>query len=255
MPSSEIFPNPLVKQVHFEVRFQNLFFVEARIGDFQVRVMKYFPQSELVHRRSLMLLAGTDDSIQDLAKKQQSSDSVDKVWQFKSLSGTTLAITNKSLGIISEQHKSYNQGGDNSFRTIIKMVVDHFVEVVKIQTVLRIGLRYVNEGPIFDRSAERFINCYNSILPLNRFGLENAVGMDCVVLVNTENCQLRHLESLKMNGDRGQLVIDLDASVENVPSEELLGRTDHLHEKISKEFRETIKEPIVEFMRRPKGEN
>ncbi len=81
MPDNEGFPTPLVKQIAFEVRFPNLFFIEGRIGEFQVQIMRDFPQSELVQRRSFMVLAGNVDSpqVQELAK-QQASD-IDKIWR------------------------------------------------------------------------------------------------------------------------------------------------------------------------------
>jgi hypothetical protein len=70
MPGHEVYPNPVAKNVSFEVRFPNLFFIEGRIGDFQVRVMKDFPQSELIHRRGFIMLAGNADNLQDIAKQQ-----------------------------------------------------------------------------------------------------------------------------------------------------------------------------------------
>ena len=56
MPDHEVYPNPVAKNVNFEVRFPNLFFIEGRIGDFQVRGMKDFPQSELIHRRGFIMM-------------------------------------------------------------------------------------------------------------------------------------------------------------------------------------------------------
>jgi len=39
MAIAEIFPNPTVKSVFFEVRFPNLFYLEAKIGDLQLKVL------------------------------------------------------------------------------------------------------------------------------------------------------------------------------------------------------------------------
>jgi len=252
MPPHEIFPNPMVKQVAFEVRFPNLFFIEGRIGDFQVKVMKDFPQSELILRRNIMLLAGNSDKLEELVKQQQ-VDSVDKIWQFKSISGAKLEISTKNLVLNSDNHRSYHQGGEESFRAVIDRVVRNFFVMVEIPIALRVGLRYVNECPIFGRSTKTFNECYNTILPLNRFELEHVANMDCVVVANAERCQIRHVESLKLGPGDDQLILDLDAWTENVPSENVMPCTDILHECISAEFRNTIKEPIIEFMRKPKG--
>src|SRR5271170_459469 len=103
MEPNEVFPKPLVKQVAFEVRFPNLFFIETRIGEFQVQVMKDFPQSELLLRRNVMFLAGSADNLQELAK-QQAGEATDKVWVFKSKAGTRLEISSKNFVVSSEQH-------------------------------------------------------------------------------------------------------------------------------------------------------
>ena len=130
----------------FEVRFPNLFFIEARIGDFQVRVMKDFPQSELVLRRNFMFVTGNPGNLED-AIKQQQGENVDKAWQFKSTSGGKLEISIKNLVLTSEHHLSYHQGGEDSFRAIIDRVVRCFFEIVQIPVALRVGLRYINECP------------------------------------------------------------------------------------------------------------
>jgi hypothetical protein len=53
---TEVFPNPTVKQVVFQVKFPNLFYLENKIGDFQMKIMKDYPKSELQYRRSAFLL-------------------------------------------------------------------------------------------------------------------------------------------------------------------------------------------------------
>jgi uncharacterized protein (TIGR04255 family) len=154
MADNEVFPTPLVKQVAFEIRFPNLFFIEGRIGEFQVQVMRDFPQSELVQRRSFMLLAGKVDSpdAQELAK-QQGSD-IQKIWQFKSDSGTRVEISSKNLVVVAEKHHSYTDGGDKSFRSVVEKVVAQFLGLIQIPVVQRVGLRYINECPLFDKTTK-----------------------------------------------------------------------------------------------------
>jgi uncharacterized protein (TIGR04255 family) len=187
--------------------------------------------------------------------KQQQADSVDRIWQFTSPSGTKLQISGTSLLLSSENHRSYHHGEAESFRAVINRAVGYFFDMVGIPVVLRVGLRYINECPIFERSTRIFNECYNSILPLNRYGLEHAVNMDCAVVVNKEQSQFRHLESLKSGQGEARLILDLDAWTENVPSENVMASADTLHGIISDEFWNTVKEPILDFMRRPKGED
>jgi uncharacterized protein (TIGR04255 family) len=253
MPDHEIFPNPLVKQVAFEIRFPNLFFIEGKIGEFQVRVMKDFPLSDLILRRSVMFMTAAEGTPPDLPKPAEDTPS-DKIWQFRSASsGITLQVSRNNLSLTSQQHNSYHHGGENSFRGVIDRVVAHFTDMVKIPIALRVGLRYINECPIFERNTGRFNECYNSILPVERFSLERLANADCIVVVNGEGCQIRHIESLRLVENNDNLGLDMDAWMENVPSENVMASADKLHEVISAEFNSAIKQPILEFMRKPKG--
>ncbi len=133
MEAHGVFPTPLVKQVFFEVRFPNLFFLEGRIGEFQVRIMRDFPQSELVHRRNLMIFTGNPENpqVQELAK-QQSADAIEKIWQFKAESGTKLEISIRNLVLVSEKHNSYREGGEKSFRSVIEKTISEFFRFVQL---------------------------------------------------------------------------------------------------------------------------
>ena len=254
MAANEVFPTPLVKQVAFEVRFPNLFFIEGRIGEFQVEVMKDFPQSELVQRRNFMLLAGDINSpqAQELAKQQAAG--TEKIWQFKSESGTRIEISTKNLVVIAEKHISYQESGDKSFRSVVEKAVARFLNLIQIPVLLRVGLRYVNECPIFDKTTDRFRECYNSILPVDKLGLENLSRADSIAVVKDGDMQIQHVESLRFATPTGDiLVLDLDASTENIASDKILTTTDKLHDLIAIEFRKVIKEPIVEYMRKDKN--
>jgi uncharacterized protein (TIGR04255 family) len=254
MADNEVFPTPLVKQVAFELRFPNLFFIEGRIGEFQMQVMKDFPQSDLVQRRSFMVLAGDVDSpqAQELAR-QQASD-IEKIWQFKSESGTRVEISSRNLVVVAEKHISYNEGGDKSFRSVVEKVVTQFLGLIQIPVIQRVGVRYINECPLLDKTTKRFKDCYNSVLPVDRFGLENLSTANCIVVAKSGDMQIQHAESLRFATPNGDiLVLDLDASAENIASDKVMTTTDKLHEMIAAEFRNVIKEPIVEYMR--KGKN
>ena len=254
MANNEVFPTPLVKQVAFEIRFPNLFFIEGRIGEFQVLIMKDFPQSELVQRRNFMLLAGNVDSpqAQEIAKQQPSD--TEKIWQFKSESGSRVEISSKNLIVVAEKHIAYHEGGEKSFRGVVEKVVAHFLGLIQIPIVQRVGLRYINECPLFDITTEGFKACYNSILPVNRYGLENLSRADCIAVAKDGDMQIQHVESLRFATPTGDiLVLDLDAFTENTTSDKVMATADKLHEMISAEFRNVIKEPIVEYMRRRKN--
>jgi uncharacterized protein (TIGR04255 family) len=253
MANREVFPTPLVKQVAFEVRFPNLFFIESRIGEFQVQVMRDFPQSELVLRRNLMIFAGNAENpqVQEFAK-QQSADTVEKIWQFKAEGGVRLEVSTRNLVLVSEKHTSYAEG-DKPFRGIIEKTVSEFFRLIQLPAVLRVGLRYVNECPLFDKTTKTFNACYNSILPVDRFGLENLSRADCIAVAKDGTMQIQRVEGLRFAPTGDLLALDLDASTENVASGDVIATTDKLHELVERDFWDTIKEPIVAHMR--KGKN
>jgi uncharacterized protein (TIGR04255 family) len=255
MADNEVFPTPLVKQVVFEVRFPNLFFIEGRIGELQVQVMKDFPQSELVHRRNFMIVAGNaeDSQVQELAK-QQSSSSTEKIWQFKAESGIRLEVSTRNLVLVSEKHISFHGDKEKSFRSIVEKTVSEFLKLIQLPAVQRVGLRYVNECPLLDKTTKTFKDCYNSILPVDRFRLENLSRAEGIVVAKDGDMQIQHVEALRFATPNGDvLVLDLDASTENIVSNKVIATTDRLHEMIAVEFRNVIKEPIVEYMRKVKN--
>ena len=91
MASEELFPNPLVKQVVFALDFANLFFLENKIGDFQIRVMKQFPRSAMLLRRPVMLTHDADpEKLREMVSDLKNQDMTSRVWQFQSEQGVTL---------------------------------------------------------------------------------------------------------------------------------------------------------------------
>ena len=62
MAIDEVFQNPTVKQVIFQIRFPNLFYMESRIGDYQLKIMNDFPESSLLHRRGVLIASLAPDA-------------------------------------------------------------------------------------------------------------------------------------------------------------------------------------------------
>jgi len=222
MSSGEVFPNPLVKQVIFAIRFPNLFFLADRIGDFQIKVMKEFPKSTLVLRRSLVLTDEADtQKFEQMVSDLKEKEGVNRVWQFESEHGVKLEVSSDLLALVSTSHKSYRHGEEGCFRDVIDSVTRLFYALTQVPVVNRIGLRYIDECPVFENSSKGFREHYMTVFPLDRFPLEESVDMDYRVVVRREAHKLRYVESL------------------------------HGHDMISDEFNRTIKEPIREYMRKP----
>ena len=162
MEMHEIYANATVKQVIFQVRFPSLFYIDAKIGDFQMKLLKKFPQSELLYQRNIMFGVGEGIELEEVAKKQLEAESnnVVKIWRFKTSGDTCqLNVLNSSIDIISSYYKTYASGRpEDNFRDMIDFVIGNFLEIAPIPEFTRIGLRYIDECPLKSLSSITFKN-------------------------------------------------------------------------------------------------
>lgn len=177
MAIDEVFPNPTVKQVIFQVRFPNLFSMERLVGEYQSRIMDRFPESKLMFSRHLVMAhtvsgANRERQESDVAE----SESTEKFWNFTSPAGVVLTVHTASLDMTSTMHKTYaNPNHEDRFRDAIEFAVGNFLEVTGIPLFGRIGLRYIDECPVPGKDTLRFREYYNTTLCLDRFALEEAL--------------------------------------------------------------------------------
>ncbi len=252
MVISEMFPKPTVKQVIFQIKFPSLFYIESKIGDFQVKIMKEFPQSNLVYRKRLLLTdVGPGGKLTEIPDDLD-KEAVTKIWQFKSDKNLQLNVMNNSLDINSEYHKTYNFEGGDKFRDTIMFVLERFFEIMPIPVINRIGLRYIDECPIPVKDNTTFRAYYNSSFPLDRFNLADTKEMQFHTVVKRGNHFLRYGEILQKTEKEYKLILDYDGFGENIAQQDYLTVTDDLHTIISEEYQATIKEPVYEYMRQPK---
>jgi len=253
MAIEEVFPNPTVKQVIFQIRFPNLFYIENKIGDFQLRVMNEFPESTMLHRRTFTWVdMGPEAKLTEIESRLEKEPTGQKIWQFKSPKGFQLNVLGNSLDITSDYHKTYNLEGRDKFRDIIEFVLDNFLAIVALPIVNRIGLRYIDECPLPSKENSAFKSYYNSVFPLDRFDLADAHEMDFKTIVRRGNYRLHYVESLQKVKDEYRLILDFDGFATNVSPKDYLAVTDDLHKVISDEYEMTIREPVKEYMRQPK---
>jgi uncharacterized protein (TIGR04255 family) len=252
MGIKEVFLNPTVKQVAFDIRFPNLFYLESKIGDFQVQIMEEFPESALLFRRQIVFAdMGPAVKIEEVEEKVD-KEWATKVWNFKSPRNFELDVSTSTLVISSLHHKTYNLGVGDKFRDIIRFVVDKFLEVTSIPTINRIGLRYIDECPIPSKDNKTFRAYYNSVFPVDRFNMTDANEMNFKTMVKRGDYFLRYIESLQKVKDDYKLILDLDGFATSINAKDYLAVTDKLHEIISDEYESAIKEPVKEYMRKPK---
>ena len=253
MVTNEVFPNPTVKQVIFQIRFPNLFSMEKMIGDYQIEIMDSFPNSQLLFQQSFVIAnVGPKTDLQEVQDKADSGG-VMKIWNFKSDTGVELNVHTDSMDISSTLHKTYNNKTEkNRFRDTIAFTVGKFLDVVHVPKLTRIGLRYIDECPIKSKDNETFKKWYNSTFPLDRFPLEDVVDFNFNARIKKDECFLKFSESLQDNSKEIKFILDFDGYALNVDSGKYLAVADKLHELISQEFCNSAKEPLFEYMRTPK---
>jgi uncharacterized protein (TIGR04255 family) len=253
MTITEVFPNPTVKRVIFQIRFPNLFYLESKIGELQLKVIQHFPESALLFRRQLLFTdIGPEAKLDEIPVKQEETG-VTKIWQFKSPERYVLNVLPNSLDISSQYHKTYNLGRGDKFRDIIKFVVEAFLSVAPVPIFTRIGLRYIDECPIPSKDTDTLRSYYNSAFPLDRFDIADALEMDFKTVVKRADMSIRYVESLQKSGDAYRLIMDFDGFRENIEPSHYLSVTDDIHTLISDEFERSIKQPVYDYMRGSAG--
>jgi len=255
MTINEVFPNPTVKQVIFQVRFPSLFSIENKIGDFQENIIDKFPESSLLHRQQVLVTeVGPNGKV--TKPPPDLGEGVIKIWQFRSPKRYTLNVLFGSLDINSEYHKTYNnRESRDKFRDIIEFVLDSFTELFKLPKFTRVGLRYRDECPVPQKENEAFKEYYNSVFPLDRFRLEDIEEMVSRTVSKKGDYYIMYAESFIRSGKKWIYGLDFDGFANNVASTECLSVTDKLHDIISEEYEKTIRAPVIEYMRQPKGGN
>ncbi len=198
MAITEVFPNPTVTEVHFEIRFPSLLYLEKRIGDLQLRIMAQFPQSKEIFTRQLLLaqLPQGEELPEDLVA-EQSAVPVRKSWKFFSEHGVEVDVSLTHLGLKATEHKTYNNAAsDNKFRDTIQFVMGAFLDVGALPVISRVGLRYVDHCPLDAKTGEAMRRYYHTSFPLERFPLETADAMAFSATVTDDDIKLKYTEQL-----------------------------------------------------------
>jgi uncharacterized protein (TIGR04255 family) len=251
MPHNEVFPYPTIKQVIFQIRFPNLFYIENKIGDLQVEIMDLFPESSLAFQQPFLIAdLGSNVQIEEINEKLK-SEKMKKIWNFTSPKNYSLHIQGDSLDITSEYHKTYNnETSENKFRDVIAFVLEKFFGVMKLPLITRIGLRYIDECPLPTKNTPTYLRYFESAFNMSKFPLEQAMGMEFKTVISKGPYFLRYVESLQKKEESYKVILDFDAFSNIVKPGDCLEVTDALHAIISEEYFRTIKDPVIELMRR-----
>jgi len=253
MAINKVFKNPTVKKVIFQIQFPNLFYLESKIPDLQLEIMREFPESALIVKQPLVLF---DSNNKIEVDNQETSNIVtQKIWEFKNNKGYVLAISSNSLSIVSTIHKTYNSDHDVKFRDTINFCLIAFEKYIKLPFVTRIGLRYIDECPLFEITTENYSASFNTALSLSKFPIEELEQMHINIVKKYTEIKIRYQEYFNnSNNDLKSIMLDFDAFATNINYEDCLSTTDKLHDIIETNFISTIKQPIIDFMDCDKNE-
>lgn len=248
MSIDKVFPRPTVKQVIFQIQFPNLFYLETKIPDFQLDIMKDFPESALIVNQPINFTANQQNNEHN--NQFQENSFAQKIWEFKNPDGYVLSVTSNSLAITSDLHKTYdNNDSTNRFRDIIEQCLNIFKKHINLPFVNRIGLRYIDECPIKENTSKIYHDSFNSALSENKYNIEDIE--DCMIRVVKKSDEYRiiyHEVFNFLNDGQKFVILDFDSFALNVKFDECLQTTDKLHSLISDEFEKTIKQPIIDYM-------
>ncbi|QGY44173.1 TIGR04255 family protein [Maribellus comscasis] len=249
MSIEEVFPNPLVKRVIFQIRFPNLFYIEDKIGEFQLKIMEQFPKSSMIFEKQIVFNIGYESEIKDEDKKKL-DQGARKVWKFENDEKVQVNVYSDSLSITSESHKTYNNDhAGNKFRDTINFVVGSFIEIVKIPIILRIGFRYMDEYPMGEMNNEIFSQSFNPAFNIDRFDVSKALNINFQTNLIVGDKFFNYAERIEKKENNWLIHLDFDAFAKNIKAVDYLEITDKLHEINSQEFETVIKEPVYQYMR------
>jgi len=253
MAIGEVFANPTVVRVIFQVRFPNLFTMENLIGEYQTKIMERFPESQLGIRRNVLIADFGPEGFPAGFPDDSQAAPVGKIWSFTSPEGVALNVQNDSLDISSKTHKTYNnKDAPYRFRDMIQYALDRFLAVAKIPLIHRIGLRYVDDCPIPARTNDAFAAWYKTAFPLARFPMPDIDEMHFRTCVKRGDHFVRYAESLSQEAGRWKYTIDSDAFAVRIPAVDYLKVTDALHDLLVAEYEASIQQPVYDHMRQPK---
>lgn len=245
--SDEKFPNSMLKRILFEIKYPSLFYLESRIGDYQIKIIDKFPQSSLLYRQQVVFADMGPNIKQEEVLGNLDKNFRKKIWQFKSESAE-INITNNSLDISSVKIKTYKE--KEGFRPLVEYVLNNFLSIATIPEFKRIGLRYINEFPLHEKNNIYINKNFKTTFPIKRFKLENSTEQYYRSTNKIKDINLTFQEGIRNIENKFNMILDIDAFKENFKSDNYLQILDDLHTTIKSEFFNSVKQPIIKLMRK-----
>lgn len=243
--TDEVFPNSPLIEVAFEVRFPNLFYINQKIGEFQLDIIDDFPKSSQVFTQPF-ILGEKNEVISD-------KDNVNAIpsWRFENETGKTkIMVYSNKLNIISKEYKSYNHPSNKNFRNLVTKILSIFAKTVPIKKFSRLGIRYIDHCPLERLDNKYFRNYYNPIFNIDKYKVEDIIDNLFIINIKREQYNLLFQCGIKKLDVGYKYIMDYDGYATDIEASTCITTTDDLRRLIKNEFLSNITDDFKEHMRR-----
>jgi len=207
---NEVFKNPAVIEVAYEVRFPPQFYISRKIGDYQLVILDEFPESSQ-QVQTMVTLDANGVALKDEANKPVLN------WVFENVdSKTKITVKQNSLSIISTEFKSYDSGPENKFKDVVSQVVSKFRKHIPIKNFTRLGLRYIDRCPLDELTNEYFGKFYMPVIDINKYRLEDLIDTLIQIRMKKPPHYLHFQSGIKLFGEKYKYFMDFDGYAQNV---------------------------------------
>jgi len=246
MANYEIFKNPTVIEVVFEIRFPPINFIPEKIGEFQLAIMDKFPQSEQIFEQQFPILTSkseinTSKIMNDITIKWLFHDEEKK---------NIVTLKSNRLNIISKEYKSYNHPEHPKFRELIEYTISKFFGTFPIKKIERIGLRYIDVCPLERKNTEYFTRYYKPFFNIEQFKIEDILENFFLVRMKKDPYRILFQSKINRNSEgKYRYIMDFDGYTLNILSKNYLKITDELYEIIHNLYFNNITDQFKDYMR------
>lgn len=222
----EVFPHPPLREVAFEIRFAPRLRVAAELWRLQDQLVSQYPQSST---EAMLRPNGTTFEV--------------NVFQ-NPISGRVIKISQQNFAIVFTKYSRFED-----FKEEVSEKVSQFWQTFSIDTVTRVGLRYVNHILLNDTDRSALLKYVRPMLDFDRVPIRSIRHF-----VNEAEIECgEHLATVRaaLIPDRASLyVLDIDCHRDDQrPSAEVLQLMDAFHDTAQRIFLDHVTDEYKMVMR------
>lgn len=239
------FQFPPLKEVAFEINFDSRLKIEAKISNYQDKIIEDLPKFAEEHS----LKGFPEMAMPDLVRGMGTRLFVFENEQRSEI----LKISSSNFNYVTKQYVSFD-----TYKQKLKEFLDKFNDIFKIERFKRIGLRYINNIEIDSQDGiYDFTKYVKPVLNLDSIPLSEVITGFAEIRLKKDDKKLTIRSGLigeafkrEVNRKVGIYVLDLDCyKDEEAESGNFDTKIDEFHEVIETEFLNSVTEEYKEIMR------